>query len=68
MNASKTEPATPLLLREREAANMLGVSPRTLFAWREAEGLPYLKLGRTVRYPLPELQRWAAARVEGGTR
>lgn len=56
----------PILLRDREAAGVLGVSVRTVFDWRENHGLPHVRIGRTVRYPLADLQRWAEARIEGG--
>ena len=55
-----------LLLTPRETAKALGVSERTLFSWRETEGLPFVQVGRTIRYPLADLQRWAEARTQGG--
>lgn len=56
----------PILLRDREAADVLGVSVRTVFDWRENHGLPCVRIGRTVRYPLAGLERWAADLAEGG--
>lgn len=39
------------VLREKEAAEVLGVSVKTLQSWRfYGEGPKYLKLGRSVRY------------------
>lgn len=41
-------------LTEKEAAKMLGLSPRTLQKYRQECGPPkYIKIGRAVRY-LPE--------------
>jgi hypothetical protein len=38
-------------LTEGQAARLLGVSPRTMQAWRlRGGGPPYLKIGRAVRY------------------
>jgi len=49
-----------LALRPRDAARMLGVSPRTLFEWTKNGLLPHIKIGRTVLYPVAELQAWLA--------
>ncbi|NRA59082.1 MAG: helix-turn-helix domain-containing protein [Phycisphaerales bacterium] len=57
-----------LLLRDREAARLLGVSVRTIYAWRVSENLPHVKIGRTIRYPADALHRWAESRTEGGER
>ncbi len=52
------------LLNSRQAANYLGISVRTLEKWRfsKSQDLPYLKLGRTVRYSLSDLEKWALSR------
>jgi excisionase family DNA binding protein len=47
-----------LALRPREAAAMLGISGRTLWTWTKAGLLPYVKIGRTLRYPADDLRRW----------
>lgn len=53
------------LLAEREAAEFLGVSFRTLQAWRVRGGGPrFCKIGRTVRYRPSDLTIW----VEGQAR
>jgi excisionase family DNA binding protein len=64
---------TPLALRSREAARMLGVSPRTLWEWTRAGILSCARIGtgkrRTVLYPLADLQAWLtrqAAPAKGG--
>lgn len=53
----------PLALRPKEAAKLLQVSPRTLWAWTRQGLLPYVKIGRTVLYPMASLQRWLAERA-----
>ena len=46
-------------LNENQAAEFLGVSVRTLQAWRVRGGGPrYCKLGRSVRYQKRELVRF----------
>lgn len=50
------------LLDEREAARLLGMSLRTLQAWRlRREGPPFVKLGRSVRYSPAALKQFIAA-------
>ncbi|MGH7470830.1 MAG: helix-turn-helix transcriptional regulator [Pseudomonas sp.] len=59
-----------LLLDERDAAAMLGLTPRTLQSWRAsgAPNLPYVKVSsRCVRYRLEDLQRWVAEHVRSST-
>ena len=55
--------AVPLrpLLTERQAAEFLAVSPRTLQAWRVKGGGPsFLKIGASVRYAPADLSAWIA--------
>lgn len=47
-----------LLLSEKQAAKLCGVSTRTLVRWRAELKLPYLRAGRTIRYPVELLRRW----------
>ena len=46
------------LLNRREAANFLGVKENTLAVWAvtKRQPLPYLKIGRLVKYRLSDLQ------------
>lgn len=45
------------LLTEKEASSMLKISRRNLFCWRMAGIIPYIKLGRAVRFRLAGVQR-----------
>jgi excisionase family DNA binding protein len=59
---------TPPAITEREAAERLQMSQRTLQAWRtRGEGPRFLKLGRSVRYTEQELDSWMAARTMANT-
>jgi hypothetical protein len=52
-----------LPLTTREAAAFLGLSPKTLEAWRlkQGEGPVFLRYGsRAVRYLVEDLRRWRA--------
>jgi len=57
----------PLLLVDaREAARLLSVSPRTLWAMTHQGDLPCVRIGRLVRYDVAGLTRWVADRQQGG--
>lgn len=58
------EPAIePMALRPREAARALGISERLLWDWARTEGLPHLRIGNVVLYPVAALRTWLADRV-----
>jgi excisionase family DNA binding protein len=54
----------PRLLTTDEAAEFLGVSPGTLCVWRcvARYRLPFLKIGRNVRYNQEDLLAWMESR------
>ena len=52
------------LLRKRELAEKLAISKRTLDVWMQKGRIPFLKVGRSVRFRLPDvLQKLNAYRV-----
>lgn len=53
------------LLSDKAAAAVLDVSPGTLSVWRSTGryGLPFLKIGRKVRYRRADLQAWMESRT-----
>ena len=57
-----------LLVDARAAARLLAVSPRKLWAmtFEDDPGLPYIRCGRLVRYPVADLERWIESRRKGG--
>ncbi len=47
----------------RRAAELIGMSKRTLEKWRgEGTGPPFLKLGRRVLYSVADLEEWIRSR------
>jgi excisionase family DNA binding protein len=58
---------TKKLLNRKEAAEYLGVKPQTLAVWNVTGRykLPVVKVGRSVRYRLADLEAWLAARTVG---
>ncbi len=52
----------------RRAAELLGMSRRTLEKWRgEGNGPPFLKLGRRVLYATADLEAWVRSRRRRST-
>ena len=53
------------LLDDKAAAAVLDVSPGTLSVWRSTGryALPFLKIGRKVRYRRADLQAWMESRT-----
>jgi len=47
------------LLKPEEVANLTGLSQETLAQWRsQKRGIPYLKVGRAVRYDPADVQAY----------
>ena len=63
----QTEPATRELLTPRETALFLSVDTGTLANWRSAGTvrLPFVRLGRAIRYRVRDLQRFLDAQTVG---
>jgi len=59
-----TDFSSPLALRPREAARVLGVSTRTLWTWTKTGHVPHVRVGggkrKTTLYPVAELRAWLA--------
>lgn len=69
-NSTLANSAPPaVLLTERQAADFLRCSPRTLQAWRVRGGaVPFVKLGsRCVRYRKADLERWVDGQRRSST-
>jgi len=66
MSTTKTQSA-PDLLDEAAAARYLSVAPATLRVWRctGRYALPFVKVGRLVRYREADLSRFIEARTHG---
>jgi excisionase family DNA binding protein len=57
------------LLTNPQAATYLGITPRTLEVWRctKRHEIPYLKVGRLVKYRKADLDTWLRSRtIDGG--
>lgn len=59
----------PRFLTSEQAADYLGVKPQTLAAWRclKRYSIPFVRVGRLVRYRVDDLDRWLSARTVKST-
>ena len=66
-NAPLPERVKPdiLLLTEREAAEVLAISPRKLWELRMCGKIPCVRIGRAVRYDPADLKAWITQQKAG---
>jgi len=61
----------PVVLRYREAAKLLGVSPRTLWLWTKKGIVPHVRVGlgrrKLILYPIDELKSWLSRQTQATT-
>ena len=57
-NENSGSVAGSLLVTEPQAADLLGVCPKTVFNWRKAGLLPFLKIGANVRYSVASIHNF----------
>lgn len=67
-SAIPSDPNPNQLLDTNQAAQLLGLSPHTLCVWRldGRYNLPYLKIGRKIKYRRSDLLAWLASRTVTG--
>lgn len=53
----------PISLRPRDAAQAIGISERLLWDWTRTEGVPHVRIGNVVLYPVEALKKWLADRA-----
>lgn len=51
------------LLVAEEVAAMLRVEPATVRQWARDGTVPHVRIGRSIRFSEPELERWIARRI-----
>ena len=59
---------TARLLRPREAARILAISPRKLWSLTASGELTAVRIGRAVRYDPADLRKWIEAQKAGSGR
>ena len=65
---SMSATAVEKLLNDDQAADLLGIRPQTLAVWRMTgrHSLPFVRVGRAVRYRMSDLLAWLDSRTVGG--
>ncbi len=63
MNNSDAQAA--LLLTSVAASKALSISSRKLWSMTASGEIPHVRLGRCVRYPIKDLQRWIEEQKKG---
>lgn len=53
----------PNLMNIQQAAEYLGLSVGTLYQWRCQRKVPYIKVGRKLKFKKDQLDQWLAART-----
>jgi excisionase family DNA binding protein len=62
------DPTKQLTVNAKEAARILGISPRLLWTKTNCREIPHVRLGRRLLYPVAALTAWLAAKTEGTPR
>jgi excisionase family DNA binding protein len=60
---TKPPPPTPILVDCREASRLLSISPRKLWELTKLGEIPSLKIGKSVRYRIVDLEAWTRQQV-----
>ena len=61
-------PPPCLALRPKDAAKALGIGTRKLWELTadRTSGIPHVRFGRAILYPIDELRTWLAEQTKGG--
>src|SRR5262249_10548236 len=65
---SKPSPSSPILVDPREAARLLSISPRKLWQLTKDGEIPSLKIGKSVRYRVADLDSWTQKQLKASAR
>jgi excisionase family DNA binding protein len=60
-----TQVAQPLLISEREAAELFGVSERTMFNMRRDGQIPFVKCRGRIMFRVASLEKWLHENEQG---
>lgn len=65
MPSDPTLTATPLSVRPKQAAKLLGLSTRTLWSLTNRNVIPHIRLGKCILYPVDLLRQWLIEQSKG---
>jgi hypothetical protein len=59
-----------LIVNTQEAAQLIRTPEKSLIKWRSTgeHNIPFIKIGRNVRYRTKDLRDWIESHVQGGAR
>jgi excisionase family DNA binding protein len=60
--ASRSTSGIERLLTVEEVAELLALSPKTIYAWAGSRRIPSLRLGRSLRFSEKDLKAWLDSR------
>jgi excisionase family DNA binding protein len=63
MTANPTASNSPILLTEQQASEALSLSPGTLHGLRRRGEIPFVKIGRSIRYIPSTLDDWVRSQA-----
>ena len=56
-----------VLINVSDAASQLRISRKTLYKWVESGQIPFVRIGRLVRFREKDLDEWVEERLENGS-
>jgi len=54
------------LLTPQEIAEVLGVQPSTIYQWTHQGYIPYIKIGKFVRFKEKDVEKWVERKANNG--
>jgi excisionase family DNA binding protein len=63
MTATPTASSPPILFTEQQASEALSLSPGTLYGLRRRGEIPFVKIGRSIRYIPSTLDAWVRSQA-----
>lgn len=56
----------PLLVNAAGVAKLLDISERNLFELKKHGKIPYVKIGKLIKYHIPTIQKWIIDNTQNG--
>ncbi|MEY4612470.1 MAG: hypothetical protein RL179_443 [Planctomycetota bacterium] len=56
----------PLLVNATIAAKLLGISERKLWQMKDDGTIPYVKIGKLIKYHIPTIKKWIDGNEQNG--
>lgn len=63
-SVTRSECSAPLLSTPKEIADLLRVSPKTIYYWVKRNEIPFIRVGRHLRFNTQMVLDWLTAKTE----